>query len=461
MNILSESITTNEPRKSRTIFALFFIIPILAVLPYGSTDVGALIPLTILTALLAGAWIGRCWRSGVFDLNLDLIQLPLIGLLILGLVQLIPLGDAGIQADILSVSPSNALSIDPFWTRIFLVRLVGYIIFFAAALTFIDTEERYRRALTVILIFGGVIAFVGILQKLASPDAIYGVRKHSGAIPFGPYINSHHFASLMVLISGIAVAHLLGNAISKQIKLLVAISAAVMAIAVPFTSSRGGVIAYIAMVSVAVLAWFYRVKEKDAGGWTPILAGGAGLALVVIGSLVYLGGEASMLRGFGIENAADDISSGRFHFWSVAWQIFLANPILGTGFDSFAMAFPRFDTQSGMFRVEQAHNDYLQMLSDGGIVAFLITMAFIVMLVRKALKRIREEPHDLLRTTVIGGLAGCVGILVHSIFDFPLRTAGNAYVFLLVIALMFAPLAISARRSSGRGRSRPSSRTEP
>ena len=461
MNILSESITTSEPRKSRTIFALLFVIPILAVLLYGSTDVGALIPLTILTALLAGAWIGRCWRSGVFDLNLDLIQLPLIGLLILGLVQLIPLGDSGIQADILSVSPSNALSIDPFWTRIFLVRLVGYIIFFAAALTFIDTEERYRRALTVILIFGGVIAFVGILQKLASPDAIYGVRKHSGAIPFGPYINSHHFASLMVLISGIAVAHLLGNAISKQIKLLVAISAAVMAIAVPFTSSRGGVIAYIAMVSVAVLAWFYRVKEKDAVGWTPILAGGAGLALVVIGSLVYLGGEASMLRGFGIENAADDISSGRFHFWSVAWQIFLANPILGTGFDSFAMAFPRFDTQSGMFRVEQAHNDYLQMLSDGGIVAFLITMAFIVMLVRKALKRIREESDDLLRTTVIGGLAGCVGILVHSIFDFPLRTAGNAYVFLLVTALMFAPLAISARRSSGRGRSRPSSRTEP
>lgn len=458
---MSETLTTHEPRKSRTIFALLFVIPIFAVLLYGSTDVSALIPLAILTTILAGSWIGRSWRSGIFELNLDAIQLPLLGLLILGLVQLLPLGDAGIQPGVLSVSPSNALSIDPFWTRIFFVRLVGYIIFFAAALTFIDTEGRYRRALAVILIFGGVLAFVGILQKLTSPDAIYGVRKHTGAIPFGPYINSHHFASLMVLISGMAIAHLLGNGISKQIKLLVAISAAVMAIAVPFTSSRGGVIAYIAMLSVAALAWFYRGKEKERRSWVPLFAGGAVLGVIVVGSLVYLGGEASMLRGFGIQNATDDISSGRFHFWSVAWQIFLANPILGTGFDSFAMAFSRFDTESGMFRVEQAHNDYLQMLSDGGIVAFFIAISFIVLLVRKALRRIREESDDLVRTTVIGGLAGCVGIFVHSIFDFPLRTAGNAYVFLLVIAVMFAPLAASVRRSSGRGRSRSSSRTEP
>ncbi len=458
---MSENLTGDEPRTSRTIFALLFVIPIFAVLLYGSTDVSALIPLTILTAVLAGSWIVRSWRSGVLELNLDAIQLPLVGLLVLGLVQLLPLGDAGIQPGVLSASPSAALSIDPFWTRIFLVRLVGYIIFFAAALTFIDTEGRYRRAIAVILVFGGVIAFVGILQKLASPDAIYGVRKHAGAIPFGPYINSHHFASLMVLISGIAIAHLLGSGISRQIKLLVGISAAVMAIAVPFTGSRGGVIAYIAMLSVAVIAWFYRGTEKEARSWTPILAGGAGLAFVVIGSLIYLGGEASLLRGVGIQNASDDISSGRFHYWSVAWQIFLANPFLGTGFDSFAMAFTRFDTQSGTFRVEQAHNDYLQMLSDGGIIAFLITIGFIGLLVRKALKRIREESDDLVRTTVIGGLAGCVGIFVHSLFDFPLRTAGNAYVFLLVVAVMFAPIASSVRRPSGRGRSRLSSRTEP
>lgn len=453
--------TTTEPRPSRTIFALLFVVPIFAVLLYGSTDVSALLPLTIFTVALGGTWIVRTWRSGVFEFNAETIQIPLIAFFLLGVVQLLPLGDPGIAPGALSTPASDALSIDPFWTRIFLVRLAGYIIFFAAALTFIDTESRYRKAIATILIFGGVLAFIGILQKLASPEAIYGVRKHSGALPFGPYINSHHFASLMVLISGVAIAHLLSNGVARQIKLLIAISAAVMAIAVPFTSSRGGVIAYAAMLAVAVMAWFYRGKLDGRTSLVPLAAGGAALALIVIGSLFYLGGESSMLRGFGIENAADDISSGRFHFWSVAWKIFLANPILGTGLDSFGAAFTRFDTQNGSLRVEQAHNDYLQILSDGGIIGFVIALAFIALLMTKAVKRIRNEKNDLVRATVIGCLAGCVGMLVHSFFDFPLRTPGNAYFFLLVIAVMLSPVTSASFRTNGRGRSRSSSRREP
>ncbi len=450
---------TSERRPSKTIFALLFVVAIFAVLLYGSTDVSALIPLAILTATLAGIWIVRSWRSGSFELNVDTIQLPLLALLALGLVQLMPLGDPGIQPGTLTASASHALSIDPFWTRMFLIRLVGYILFFAAALTFIDSEKRYQKAIGVILVFGGLLAFVGILQKLTSPEAIYGVRKHPGAIPFGPYINSHHFASLMVLISGTAIAHLLSRAVTKQIKLLIGISAAIMAIAVPFTGSRGGVIAYFAMLAVAGITWFYRGKKSGRKGVGPLIAGGIALALIVTGSLFYLGGESSMMRGFGIENTSEDISSGRFHFWSVAWKIFLANPIIGTGLDSFGAAYPRFDTQSGAFRIEQAHNDYLQILADGGIVGFAIVAAFVVLLVWKALKRIREEESETIRTTVIGGLAGCVGILVHSFFDFPLRTAGNAYFFLLIIALMLSPVTSAMFRSSERGRSRLSSRT--
>lgn len=442
----------DEARTSRTIFALLFVVPIFAVLLYGSTDIGALIPLALLFAVIAGIWIVRTWRSGIFELNGSSVLLPLTGLLLLGLIQLLPLGSSGVPADSLAVTASNALTLDPFSTRIFIVRLVFYIIFLAAVLTFIDSAGKYRRAVGVILIFGGIIAFAGILQKLASPDAIYGVRKHTGAIPFGPYVNSHHFASLMVLISGIAIAHLLGTGVGKQIKLLVGICAALMAIAVPFTGSRGGVIAYVAMLAVAGLAWFYRGRTEGPARWLPLLAGGTVLGLIVVGSLFYLGGESSMLRGFGLENTSEDVSSGRFHFWSVAWKIFLANPVIGSGMDSFGVAFTQFDTWSGLFRVEQAHNEYLQMLADGGLVGFGLAIAFIFLLVRGGIKRISQESDPFLRTTIIGGLAGCVGILVHSFFDFPLRTVANGFVFLLVTGMIFAPVRSVMFRANGRGR---------
>lgn len=439
-------------RPSRTIFALLFIIPIFSVLLYGSTDISALIPLSLLTSILGGIWIIRSWRVGRLEVNIDSVQLPLIGLLLLGLVQLLPLGDPGLAADTLAVAPSSALTVDPFSTRIFLIRLVGYLIFFAAALTFIDTSERYKTAVAIIVIFGGIIAFVGILQKLASPDAIYGVRKHANAIPFGPYINQHHFASLMVLFSGVAIAHLLGGGVTRQVKLLIGISAAIMAVAVPLTGSRGGMISYFSMLGVSGLAWFYGQREETVAGRRrlPLLATGSVAAIVALGTVLFLGGGDSLMRGIGFAQTSDDISSGRLHFWSVAWQIFTANPIIGAGLDAFGVAYTRFDTEGGLYRVEQAHNEYLQMLADGGIIAFGLMIAFIVLVVRKGIRRIRTERNSFIRTTTIGCLAGCVGIFVHSLFDFPLRTAGNAYCFLLVVAIMLAPVTSSMFETSGR-----------
>src|SRR5205814_9874747 len=101
---------------------------------------------------------------------------PLLALLVIGLVQLIPLG-------------GETLSNDPFATRIFLVHLTVYITFFAACLTFINNEGRVKKAMMMVVIFGAVMAFVGILQRLANPDAIYGLRQTAQAQGFGPFIN--------------------------------------------------------------------------------------------------------------------------------------------------------------------------------------------------------------------------------------------------------------------------------
>ena len=142
-------------------------------------------------------------------------------------------------------------------------------------------------------------------------------------------------------------------------------------------------------------------------------------------------------------------------------KIFLDNPLIGAGFDAFGVAFTRFDTWNGYFRVEQAHNDYLQILADGGILAFACVAAFIFLLFRRGLEVIRTSTNAGRRSVAIGALAGCFGILVHSFFDFPLRTAGNAYFFVLVIALMLAPVTSKMFKSSERGRRRSSSRKEP
>src|SRR5204863_7673524 len=92
------------------------------------------------------------------------------------------------------------------------------------------------------------------------------------------------------------------------------------------------------------------------------------------------------------------------------------------------------DSRNGLFRLEQAHNDYLQTLSDGGIIGAALGLWFILILFRRGFAQ--RETHDHFRRGVItGALAGCFAVLIHSFFDFTLHTTANALLFLILAAL--------------------------
>ncbi|MEQ1646312.1 MAG: hypothetical protein ABL959_22860, partial [Pyrinomonadaceae bacterium] len=93
-----------------------------------------------------------------------------------------------------------------------------------------------------------------------------------------------------------------------------------------------------------------------------------------------------------------------------------------------------YDTWSGLMRVEQAHNEYLQMLAEGGLVAIGCVLLFIFLLFKKGLQVV-SSTKGFRQSAAIGALAGCLGIMVHSFFDFPLRTNSNMFVFLLMAAI--------------------------
>jgi O-antigen ligase len=93
-----------------------------------------------------------------------------------------------------------------------------------------------------------------------------------------------------------------------------------------------------------------------------------------------------------------------------------------------------YDSRNGLYRLEQAHNDYLQVLSDGGIVGAGLGLFFVISMFRMGFAR--RGSHDHFRRGVAtGALAGCFAVLVHSFFDFTLHTSSNALLFLVLAAL--------------------------
>jgi O-antigen ligase len=136
-----------------------------------------------------------------------------------------------------------------------------------------------------------------------------------------------------------------------------------------------------------------------------------------------------------------------------------AHPFLGTGLGAFGVIYTRFDSRSGLLRLEQAHNDYLQVLSDGGIVGAVVALAFVVILFARAFYRMKtRDPFR--RGVALASLGGCFAVLVHSFFDFTLHTTANALLFLVLAALAtlngrVEELPRRRRRSSRRGEPKP------
>lgn len=430
--IRTEAVTLGEVSRLNSVaFVLLCALPIVVTLLFGGVDNATWLLVTLAAVTLTFIWLAESWRSGGFLINASRLQLPLIGFALIGIVQIVPLGSYELDG----VTVFRSLSMDAFATKMFLTRLIVYLVFFAACLVLLNTEKRIRNVVLLIVIFGAAMAFFGIMQRLSDPDGIYGMRATPQAIPFGPFVNQHHFAAFMELAGGLTLGLLFGQRTGRDRKILLGFALVLMGTAIVLTGSRGGLLGALSVgVFAAVLSVMGRSTDDHSdksNSRVGLVLLGVALTVMTVGIALFVGGGDSLLRGVGAGAVSGDFSSGRLHFWPIAFKIFLTNPILGAGLDAFGVTFTRYDTWSGMFRVEQAHNDYLQILAEAGIIGFACVATFVYLLFRQGLATYRRS-HGFRREAAIGALAGCFGILVHSFFDFPLRTPSNAFFFLLL-----------------------------
>jgi O-antigen ligase len=400
-------------------------------------------------AMIVGLlWVMDAWRTGKLRFSESYLQLPLIGVLFLGFIQLLPFGSPQLQDGALTISYTRSLSLDPFATRMALVQIAAITVFFAAALSFIDSPKRFRIVTRTIIIFGFLIAIQGLIQKFSSPTKIFWLREPEFAFPFGPFINSGHFAALMEMTLALTLGALFSGGVDKDQRVLYGFMATVMFVAMLLTQSRGAFIVGIVIVMSLLIGrnLLYRSqiesderKEKRRRKFLIRLIGSIGIGITTIILMlvltIWFGGFAGIERIFNYSEANHPAGGGRVHYWSGAVQIILDNPFIGVGLEGFGVAFTQYDTLNGSYRIERAHNDYLQVLTDTGIVGAGLALAFIVLLFRKGLACYKDSRDRFRRGVCLGALVGCFAVLLHSFFEFPLRTTSNALLFLILAAL--------------------------
>ena len=239
-----------------------------------------------------------------------------------------------------------------------------------------------------------------------------------------------------------------------------------MGVALVMTASRGGIVSLVAeifflMIVTAIWRKPSERRRKRKHRFRQVLSRVGMTGALLVGlflGVVLLGGEFSINRFIDSVNT-DDPTTGRSHFWAVTLDIIKAHPYVGTGLGAYGVIYTRYDTRNGLYRLEQAHNDYLQVLSDGGIIGAVLALSFVALLFWKAISRARSR-DDFRRGLALAAMSGCFAVLVHSFFDFTLHTTSNALLFLVLAALATlngrvedAPARRKRRRSSSESNS--------
>ena len=347
-------------------------------------------------------------------------------------------------------SPGFAtLSIAPDATRRVIVEVLAFSLLFLGA-------ARLMREISLDWLVGQLmglavaVACIGIVQKVlldVNDPLLYGFwRPRDGGNPFGPFVNRNHFAGWMVMVLPVVAAYawalvhradrpgVAGGAVwarwtgsvEGNRALLALSSVVILGTSLVLTGSRSGMASFA--IALLVLAIFVLHRLHGRHRW---IAAGY-LAAVFVAAFTWAGAEAAVAR---FERAPAEIE-GRLTAWRDTHRLIRDFPVFGTGLGGFGRAMLVYQTADRHATYAQAHNDYLQLVAEGGALGGGAA-AVVAVLIGLAIRR-RLRAGDTNRVTYWvrrGAVAGLVGIAAQSLVEFSLQMPGNAVLCVVLAAL--------------------------
>jgi len=174
---------------------------------------------------------------------------------------------------------------------------------------------------------------------------------------------------------------------------------------------------------------------------------------LALGILAWLGGAELTERIASIHTTTrTELSGGtRLTIDRDALKMFARKPVMGWGLGVFPDVYPQFSSFSSNIPVGMAHNDYLQVLVEMGVLGFAAVLWFLLTLYRSGLGKLNHWPPDINSAVTLAAMLGVTGILVHSLVDFNLQIPANAALFYVLCAIAGgAPFHESDRRRARR-----------
>jgi O-antigen ligase len=285
-------------------------------------------------------------------------------------------------------------SMDPHATWKLALKLLAVAAFYLVCWNTYRTRAQAERAIWTMVIMGTLLSVFGIVQRMAWNGHLYWLGREAPTSAFGPFVNRTHFAGLMIIVVPLAFALVLAsqrperpatrrwrlswgdrlrewNSQHANVSNLLGFLILIMGGAAFVSGSRGGVLALLSALAAMVLG--FLTGERS---WSGRVARLGFIALLTVLAGVWMSSE--VIYGT-IERLAAELGrpdeSGRIRIWRDAFLLWHSAPIVGTGLASFGVAFPAFRTIEAPFVFTHAESDWVQLLTDTGLVGVVLVIA--------------------------------------------------------------------------------------
>jgi O-antigen ligase len=391
---------------------------VFAVLSFGAVEEWAVLVVEAGAAVLFLMWAARQLLNGRLDIAPNPMYWPMLVFAAL----------IGAQA--------LGLSAYPYATRVEGLRYVAYgLMFFVAAQT-LRTARRQGRFLAGLAAFGFAVALLALAQHFTSPARIYWlVQPAIAANIFGPYVNHNHYAGLMEMLIPLPIVLSFNRSRSGAQRALLAFAAVIMGTSLLLSRSRGGIIAFV--IQMFLMAGLLARARRDR--WAALRLGG--LALLIAAMLFWLdtGSVVTQLKSLR-SPLSPAVSGNRIVIAKDSVRMFLDRPLAGWGLDTFPIVYPRYRSFATDVFINAAHNDYVQLMAEGGLVGTAATLWFLLVLFRAGMRKPHDEPGTDDDHVRVAAFVAVCGVLVHSLTDFNLHIPANAALFYVMCALAATPV---------------------
>jgi len=301
------------------------------------------------------------------------------------------------------------------------------------------TRGGIRAGARAIAALGLLLAVFGIAQHATAPRSLYWVRTFRSTEPFGPYMNRSDFAMWLVMALPLTAGYFLARLQSRRRRggdllsadafdnsaTFLTVSMGLMAAALMVGLSRSGIMAGVA---AAFTLWMLSEGRMHHRGRVWLLAGIGAIALVAI---AFANASAVATR---IADSVSRASLGRLVIWRATLPIIRDFWLTGAGAGAYERAMMVYQPAPHETYFNHAHNEYLQLLSEGGL-ALAIPGAVAVLAGIACIRRRLLSDRTPIYWLRAGAVAGLVAVAMQSFWETGLRRPANTLLFAMLAAV--------------------------